>query len=360
LIWTLQLGLLTAFATSIWPATAAAVESEAPNTYALLVGVSRYAEGVQSGTGTGKGLVDLSSSSTDAASMASILYRSGVPAENVRELHDLSATAAAFRSGLDWLDAMSARAGTLVFYFSGHGTADVPDLDGDEATRNPTDRWDEALLPYDAVDLTARESAAIAKRPALRTRFLKHLITDDELFRHASSWNCRVIIIVDSCFSGGVFMDAADSANTLPPELLCKSARILRPADYVLFVNGAQVSAGAQNGDRQLELPQNVVFLAASQEYQDAIDDKTLGSGWFTYGLKTALTEPAAMRQADTNNDHKVSLAEAYDFSVLTISALRTERSKLPPLLRLVGGVPAQQPLALNLGLADRVVFASY
>jgi hypothetical protein len=338
----------------------AAADSDGKNTYALLVGVSDYAEGKPPEAAEFRGVSDLSSSSTDASNMAAILLRSGVPAKNIRELHDSAATADAIRSGLDWLDAMAGQAATLVFYFSGHGSGDVPDLDGDESSRHPADRQDEALLPYDALDLTARAPAEIAASPALRARFLRQVITDDELYRHASAWHCSVIIIVDSCFSGGVFMGGPATDGARPAELLGKSAHILRPVDQVLFLREAQAPSGAAGQSSQLELPENVVFLAASQEDQDAIDDRTLQSGWFTYGLKTALTDPQAMRKADRNQDREVSLAEAYDYSVLTISILKAERGKLSPLLRLVGGVPMQQPLALNLRLAEQIVFASY
>lgn len=352
--------LLLGLALAIWPLAVAAASSDPARTYALVVGVAQYAEGAQPAASSSPGIENLSSSSADASSMASILLRSGLPAANLRQLEDSGATAGAIRSGLDWLGRVSEKADTVLFYFSGHGCSDVPDLDGDEAARLPGDHQDEALLPYDAIDLTTRTAGQIAASPGLQRRFLAHLITDDELFRRCSSWNCRVGVIVDACFAGGIYMDLPSSASTEALPLLRKSAHILRPADQVLLMKPAQSSVSSDHPGGLLELPDNVIFLAASQENQAAVDDRALNSGWFTYGLKTALTDAAAMRQADLNADHQVSLAEAYDYAVAEITALKSERRKLPAVLQLAGGVPDQQPLALNLSLASAIVLAAY
>jgi len=101
----------------------------------------------------------------------------------VRYLLNSEATVQAIRDALDSLAAVAEEDDIVVLFFAGHGNRE-DDTDGDEKGR---DLYDETLMPYDGQ----------RGKPTSQ-------ITDDELGLLTSRIEAKsVIVILDSCFSGG-------------------------------------------------------------------------------------------------------------------------------------------------------------
>lgn len=148
---------------------------------------------------------DLKGCVNDAHAWANLLTQHfDFKEEDVQLLLDSQATKENILAGLDEMIAWGKKGDTLVFTNSSHGTY-LADEDGDE-----TDKYDEALCPYDCET---------------------HLIVDDELRIRLDGLKPGVnfIIISDSCHSGTV--NKAQLVNTpdqrrvrfLNPKLLNKN-----------------------------------------------------------------------------------------------------------------------------------------
>jgi tetratricopeptide (TPR) repeat protein len=98
----------------------AAAAAPAGNTYALIVGISKYQ----------KPALDLQFAQDDASSFAQLLESprgGGVPPDNILLLTDAKATTAALRSGFqDFLKRRAGKNDTVVILIAGHGTVEVP------------------------------------------------------------------------------------------------------------------------------------------------------------------------------------------------------------------------------------------
>lgn len=89
-------------------------QQPARNTYALVIGIADY----------GNGVPDLQYANRDASAFAAFLQSASggvVPAEHIRLLEDSAATTAAVYNGLDWLIQTSKTDDLVYIYFSGHG-----------------------------------------------------------------------------------------------------------------------------------------------------------------------------------------------------------------------------------------------
>lgn len=149
------------------------------------------------------------SSQNDKALVLAMLSRCGFPVSNVCLLEESKATYAAIVSALEQL-ADDARTGDQVYiHFSCHGQQ-ITDQDGDEALRDPRDRLDEALVPYDAfISYNWRGYKGD-----------RHLIDDTinaYLYRIHQAVGRRgtVLLVADACHSGDISRDDADTP--LPP-----------------------------------------------------------------------------------------------------------------------------------------------
>ena len=94
------------------------------NTYALVVGISHYGNGIES----------LQYANRDAAVFADFLRSKAggaVPSENIRFLQDSTASSGALYEGLYWLTRVAKENDLVYIYFSGHG-----DIDGDLILKN--------------------------------------------------------------------------------------------------------------------------------------------------------------------------------------------------------------------------------
>jgi len=225
--------------------------------YALVVGVSKYADGG-----------DLGSTDDDARAFAQrLLDRSQQwKPENVILLIDEQATANAFKAALSDLAARTTPADLLVIFFSGHGTSwhDRPPYD-------EWDGWDEALCFHDGVDLS-----------------------DDELETLLSGVSAgRLLAIFDTCNSGGMIRSGQR------PETLGAGVA----SDLVDRAN-----VRPQDIDK---LDRHIVALTASSDWQYSWEFPALGHGVFTYYLLQAIDGWA---DAAGNQDGRVSAEECYAY----------------------------------------------
>lgn len=192
---------------------------------------------------------DLKGAVNDANSMVEVLVgRFGFERKDILVLRNLEATREKILESIQtWLIEPAKRGDTVVFYYSGHGSLIV----------NPAeaDKTDETLVPADSV-VGALD------------------IRDDEL---AQLWNtlvfdkeAKLTVILDSCHSGGMSRGG-------------RSKRIQA---------AKQPFSPVDLGDRRADSSENALFLAASQDFQEAKEaDGTPAFGAFTSALLDALRD---------------------------------------------------------------------
>jgi len=202
---------------------------------------------------------------------------------SVRLLEDSQATKAGIRDAiLDWLDPREDENTQVIFFFSGHGMYAADDDPPEEA-----DGYDEFIVPYDVDCLYCDTPPQLEWIPETAIR-------DDELDSWLSQLESQhIVVLIDSCFAGGMASSPVATARGLPQISALSSA-----------------TASLQIGDgfaRDINRSGRVVLMA-SQETQGSWEFGELKNGAFTYFLAEALRSPAA----DTNGNGWVSAEEAY------------------------------------------------
>lgn len=137
----------------------------------------------------------------DRAVVMDMLCKSGFTESNITCLMDAEAT---YKGIIDKLAALeeSCKSGEQIYvHFSCHGQ-EITDLDGDEALTEPNDKYDEAIVPYDA-DIAYGWNGYTGK----------HHLTDDVLnsiFNRIITKigrNGCLLVVNDACHSGGIERD---------------------------------------------------------------------------------------------------------------------------------------------------------
>ena len=261
------------------------------NTLALIIGISNYEHmgpppgGVRAGS-PGYNLIQPARDRDNMVVALSMLGCQGVlasqftngqaagcPLANIRVLNDSQATKANIRQAINWLNDLANSDTTIIIYFSGHGM---------------TDGTHGYIVPYD-VDCNPCGSTPETTRWLPETA-----ISDDELASWLSQLDSqRVVLIFDSCYSGGM-MDPAGNM-----------ARGLSASDHV---GALQANAGLL---AYLSTPGRVALMASAAD-QGSWEFSALKNGAFTYYLIEALLSPAA----DTNHNGRVSAEEAFAYLV--------------------------------------------
>lgn len=225
------------------------------NTYAVVVGISKYQNA---------GIGELRFANRDAQIFSDYLRSPAggmVPQDNIRLLLDSSATNAAVYDALSWLT-QTVQANDLVyFYFSGHG-----DMESE----------------------TARRLGFLLAFNTPRTNYINNAIRIEDLNYYANTLsvksNAKVILITDACHSG-----------------------TLVTSDYSLkFLVGNQLRAAKQNEIRITSCGPNE--LAMENEAWDG------GRGVFSYYFINAIT---GFADADKNGIVTVKEARLYMDSVI-------------------------------------------
>lgn len=127
-----------------------------------------------------------------------MLHELGFNADDITSLEDEEATYDAILQDLDSLLSSASLGDMIYIHFSCHGQQ-ITDQDGDEALTNPKDRYDEALIPYDAC-IAYNWNGYKGEH---------HLI--DDVLNSYMSQICRrigkdgcLLVVNDACHSGGL------------------------------------------------------------------------------------------------------------------------------------------------------------
>ena len=247
--------------------------------WALIVGISDYED---------PGLRDLRFADNDAQAMYELLTsQAGFPTDGLHTtlLLNEQATKYAIIEALERKLTQAKPDDLVLIYFSGHGSF-VEDVDGDE-----DDGWDETLVPHDAV---LGDDGS--------------MIIDDVFgYKIRRIHSKQVIIILDTCYSGG----AGKTTN-------------------VMGVKGEPADAVVKDLFTTPEAAVGRLLMAASQPHQVSHERKDLQHGLFTYYLLEALRGGG-----DANRDGAVTAQEAFAYAKEKVEGYVEEQ----------GLVPAQTPL---------------
>ena len=227
---------------------------------ALLIGVADYKLLPSGLNSKGKPVTDLRGPVNDVNNMKRALLCYGFKEKDIKILINSKATRQNIeRVFRQWLIEGTRKGDLVVFYFSGHGSR-VPDKNGDEA-----DGKDEVILPYNAVPSGG-----------------ENIIIDDELGLWLSMLKGRnVIVIIDSCYSGGVVRGVRGKVVSYLESTPATKVKFIpitnyRPTQAVLAI------------PKDIpDIPPDVIFLTASKEDEVALEVQQGNEfyGGFTLGL---------------------------------------------------------------------------
>jgi hypothetical protein len=229
---------------------------------ALLVGIADY-KVLPPSPSRDRSIVDLKGPLNDVAAIKDALVSFyGFSEDEIRVLTDEQATRRQIEATFhEWLIKGTSEGDLVVFYFAGHGSR-VEDANNEEA-----DGYDEVLLPYDMVPDGGY-----------------HILTDDDLRRWLRKLRGRtVVVIVDSCYSGGTMRGRRVRGEPVSAFELTPAwhGRFLPITNYTPSAEAAAISRGA-------DVPPSVIFLAASGENQLALEVRRPDGrfhGGFSLGL---------------------------------------------------------------------------
>jgi len=224
---------------------------------ALLIGIADYRALPSSSK---QGISDLRGSINDVREIKrALISYYGFAEKDVRVLINDKATRRDIKAAFDeWLVKGTRAGDTALLYFSGHGST-VDDQNGDEK-----DGLDEVLCPYDMVPKGG-----------------DNIILDDELGLWLKKLNGRrLVVIFDSCYSGGATRSIGGSAVSILEDTPARRSRFIPITNY-------QPSSIALGRSRGADVPEPVIFMAASRENEIALEVRLPDGfhGGFTFGL---------------------------------------------------------------------------
>lgn len=199
----------------------------------------------------------------DKNSAKEIAARMGFQTDDATTLTDAQLTVAGIRNALGQLDAKVQDGDRLFIYYSGHGTS----------FRNKDRVCEQGIHAYDEQALASSEVAQLLSR--MRDRASK------------------VIVMLDSCYSGGVVKTAesgvvARSAGlVLTPKFVARDGEggsCQNPTNQISAVVAPPITRGAAASKAAYNPEQNFVFISASRDNEISLDAGTQG-GLFTSGM---------------------------------------------------------------------------
>jgi hypothetical protein len=255
-----------------------------PRLHAMVVGINKYA-----GQGPAGKVPDLEGCINDANDIARQVVRLD-PNVRVLGVRNEPVTRAAFFSAWQSMVSAAGRGDTLLLTYSGHGGRVTEACAGNE-----NDGLDETLI---LTNFDVRHTADKAE----------HIIDDElaALWAAAAERDLRVVFVADSCYSGTVFRNI---------ELTDRQRhRTIRA--YQLAPGGrAPVSCGTA----RLEIPENLLFLAGSQE-NEVVPEMELNGAW--RGALSVAVARALEGGADANGDGVITGQELRDFVLNYVESL--------------------------------------
>lgn len=243
---------------------------------ALLIGIADYRALSSPST---KGMADLRGPVNDVMEIKKALVSYyGFSKNDIKILINTEATRKNIETSFNgWLVKETKERDTVVLYFSGHGSR-VPDFNGDEK-----DGYDEVLLPYDMIPQGGY-----------------NIILDDEMGLWLNQLKGRnIIVIVDSCHSGGVVRSISGSPVSILENTPACQSRVIPITDY-------KPSPAARSIPKGADIPEPVIFMAASKENEIALEINLPGGyhGGFSFGLFEGM-----------NNLKKPTYKELFDYA---------------------------------------------
>jgi hypothetical protein len=238
-----------------------------------------------------------------SANQVNTLMQAGNSQVDILMLTNDQASLAEIQAAFRWLDAHEDENTLVIFAYSGHGGS-VYDDNGDES-----DGMDEFIAPYDT-NLVSGNYVNI-----IRDDYLNSLLDTLE--------STQVVVMLDSCNSGGLTNTSADTWEGRGLPWLASMAELgpTNPQDGLL----ADIGATGR------------LVMAASGETQNSLESGELGQGVFSYYYLMAFLDPAA----DTDHNGFVSVEEAFTYAAPKVDAFtfsRTASHQNPVLLDNVPG----------------------
>jgi uncharacterized caspase-like protein/uncharacterized protein YegJ (DUF2314 family) len=252
------------------------------NYWAVIVGIEDY-----------ESMTDLSYTIDDAEDMRDVLLSYGNWNDsNIQFLTDVDASKSGIYVAIENM-AKNKNADAddvYLFFFSGHGS-NIPDDDGDEV-----DSYDEVICPYDATYITTEDLKKLEKET---------VISDDELGTWLSACSGNIVVILDTCMSGGFATKGAEGTiKTVPNPQVPKDAIAKKH-----FGEGLVEHLKQRPISRDLNETGYVVLMACEED-KSAYESRRLKNGVFTYYIVEGLWGPA-----DTDSDNNVSAEEDFSYA---------------------------------------------
>jgi hypothetical protein len=250
----------------------------AGNKYAVIVGIADF-----------QYINDLNYTDDDANDFYNMLIsRGGFSSANINRMIDSQATKANIQSAItSWLDSREGADDLVVIFYSAHG-----DYGPEVSPYDENDSYDEYLCTYNSL-----------------TYSYSNDIRDDEL----DSWldnleSNKVVVIVDTCFSGGLIASAAVGEGATVRHYHKPG----QEAPGMAAPGQGPSAAGVQSGDgfaRDVNQAGRIV-MTASAETEVSYETSAFQNGVFTKYLLDGLNSSSA----DTNSNSWVSTEEAYTY----------------------------------------------
>ncbi len=249
-----------------------------PKRTALVYGISIYDTAYAEGAANSN---NLTYPDEDAASMASMLSSEGWSvtagiADSSNPANNADASRSAIEAGIAGLAGTD---GLVLFYYSGHGS---------------TINGESVIIPYGTVDTPSEWISVTELRAMFRAAGLHH-----------------VVIILDSCYSGG-FVDSGATADAIPP--IYDSQDPDRRIKYMLFMDAI---GDAIHAYVSFSNDPEYVVLSAAGAGELSWESATYGHGIFSYYTLRAFTDS----QADADKDGFVTTTELYAYVAAKIQA---------------------------------------
>ena len=171
-----------------------------------------------------------------------------------------------------------------LFFFSGHGSRIDDDVEGGDEV----DSYDEVICPWDT------------------TKELGNVISDDELGEWLAACKGNVVIILDTCMSGGFVTGMEETVKTFPNLRVPKDAIAKKH-----FGEGLVERLKQRPISRDLNKTGYVVLMACEED-KSAYESRRLKNGVFTYYIVEGLWGPA---DEINISDDKISAEEAFYYA---------------------------------------------
>lgn len=252
-----------------------AEDSYLENAYSLIIGISEYKD---------PRIPGLKYTHADAEGIFKLLTdpkKLGLSKDKIKILLDRDATQFNIKNAISsWLFKNADEDSVVFIFYAGHGGVEEDRLGLEK------DHLAKYLLPYDTV-LEDFYSSALSNRD-----FNELLLTIRSK---------KLVIFMDSCYSGGV------------SERKARDVKI------------------AEDPYQKLAEGKGRIVIAASQPDQRSYEDSKIGHGVFTYNLLEALSG-----KADLDNDGYVTVLDAYKYVQDTVprDAMKMAGGKQEPILR--------------------------